>query len=350
MQTIIYDDIIEDEFIPRTLTNSDNKYINSILQFMGGIDDFIDYFINNTKKYVDYIENNKKPLLSFVTSRLYYNLFKKEETIAYNTNNFLITLKQFDKCIAKEETNPNYILKFIIEQLHNEVKDKINEENSTIIVHDKSNMMQVIDKEIDSFKKKNNSIISDTLNICLIKTYNCNKCNKRFYETKNYSTFQLNINEIARLKKNNSKKKDTKSISLLDCLGINKNNINLFCENCNSYELFNTSQKFYELGKKIIFLLDKNESNIPFKIEQTIDLKDYAFNPQKNFKYDLRGIISYDNNKKIFVAFIKSHINKKWYLYMDEIVEEKNDINEVLNDNNNKYVHYSLMYAQAVGA
>ena len=64
MQTIIYDDIIEDEFIPRTLTNSDNKYINSILQFMGGIDDFIDYFINNTKKYVDYIENNKKPLLS----------------------------------------------------------------------------------------------------------------------------------------------------------------------------------------------------------------------------------------------------------------------------------------------
>ena len=102
--------------------------------------------------------------------------------------------------------------------------------------------------------------------------------------------------------------------------------------------------------KKIIFLLDKNESNIPFKIEQTIDLKEYAFNPQKNFKYDLRGIISYDNNKKIFVAFIKSHINKKWYLYMDEIVEEKNDINEVLNDNNNKYVHYSLMYAQAVGA
>ena len=67
----------------------------------------------------------------------------------------------------------------------------------------------------------------------LIKTYNCNKCNKRFYETKNYSTFQLNINEIARLKKNNSKQNDTKSISLLDCLGINKNNINLFCENCN---------------------------------------------------------------------------------------------------------------------
>ena len=67
-------------------------------------------------------------------------------------------MKQFDKCIAKEETNPNYILKFIIEQLHNEVKDKINEENSTIIVYDKSNMMQVIDKEIDSFKKKNNTV------------------------------------------------------------------------------------------------------------------------------------------------------------------------------------------------
>ena len=345
MQTIIYDDIIEDEFIPRALTNSDNKYINSILQFIGGIDDFIDYFIKNTKKYADYIENNKKPLLSFVTSRLYYHLFKKEETTAYDTNNYLITLKQFDKCISKEEMNPNYILKFIIEQLHNEVKDKINDKNSTIIDYDKSNMRQVIDKEIDSFKKKNNSIIADTLNICLIKTYNCNKCNKRFHETKNYLTFQLNINEIAQLKKN-----DSKSISLLECLGINKNNINLFCENCNSYELFNTSQKFYELGKKIIFLLDKNESNIPFKIEQTIDLKEYAFNPQKNFKYDLRGITSYDNNKKIFVAFIKSHVNKKWYLYMDEIVEEKNDINDVLDNDNNKYVHYSLMYAKTVDA
>ena len=67
-------------FIPIGLTKLEKyAYINPILQLLGGIEEFEKYFCKNSKDYSTKIETNKLPLLSFVTSRLYVNLYHKEE-------------------------------------------------------------------------------------------------------------------------------------------------------------------------------------------------------------------------------------------------------------------------------
>ena len=334
------------EFIPRPLTKLSIDYINPVLYFLGGIDEFIDYFIENTMKYKKNVEQNGKSFLSFVTSRFYYHMFMDKKKTVYNSNNYLTVLKNMFKSIEKEKNmNPNEVLFFILNKLHDEILENKNEKLE-YPEYNRYDMNEVINTEVNIYNK-NKSIITETLNFWQIKTYNCNECNNRFYEAKNYLTFHLNIAELS--EKNHIKEKN--NITLQDCLKeeFNKNNIKFLCEKCSSYQSFNISYKFYEIGKKIIFILDRdNSDNISFIVEEKFDFKNYLNKAKNNTPYELCGIISKENHRdKLFVAFIKSHINKKWYLYMDEKVEEKKDINEVLNNNNNgKYIPYTLMYSQ----
>ena len=342
--------IININFIPRTLTKLNVNYLNSVLQFLGGIHEFIDYFIKNTNNYKNNVLNNNKSFLSFVTSRLYYRLFIDKERTPYNSNNYLTTLLELNKCINIEKMmNPNGILTFILNQLHDEVNES-KKEKIKINEYNHFKIEQVIINEINMFNKENNSIITQILNYCQIKTYNCNYCHNSFYETQNFFTFRLNPNDI----ENYCNPNEIKNITIMDCLKNEscKNNINYYCPKCNSYKLFDIYYKFYEIGKKIIFLIDRDTNNISskihFEVEEKIDLKEYIYKNRKKAKYELCGIISLDKNKENnFVSFIKCHLNQKWYLFIDDIYVEKKNINEILNDNNNgKYIPYTLMYSE----
>ena len=67
----------DNEFIPIGLTKlNDCIYINPILQLLGGISDFIKFFIKNKQIYKDKSQIFK---LSFVTSRLYANLYEEKK-------------------------------------------------------------------------------------------------------------------------------------------------------------------------------------------------------------------------------------------------------------------------------
>lgn len=341
---------IKNEIIEqKSLGKLDVNYLNPILRIISGIYEFKNYFIDNTLKFKDI----KKPLLSFVTSRLYYHFYIDKDIKEYNGKNFLILLKNINKSIGDNNNiNPNEILIYILNRLHEEIKQ---EPNDQFLIPQYNNyiLKDVINNETKLFKQKNNSIITETLNYCQIITYDCNKCNKRYFETKNNLTFQLNICDIL----NNNFPNILQNITLKDCLQneFHKNNIIHFCKNCNSNQSFDIYYKFYEIGKKIIFLLDRDDSdfskNIPYIVEEKIDFKDYKFDSRNNSIYELCGIISLEDNNnknnKIFVTFIKSNINKKWYLCMDAKIEEKKDIKEVLNINNyRKYIPYTLMYTK----
>ena len=87
---------------------------------------------------------------------------------------------------------------------------------------------------------------------------------------------------------------------------------------------------------------------VPFQIDEKIDLEDYMFNPNINDKYELTCVISSEIEEKRYVCFLKSYINNKWYLYVDESIEERNNIEDILNEHNNKfkYIPYILMYSK----
>jgi len=72
----------EEDFIPIGLTRLNGFiYINPILQLLVGIKEFKNFFIQNKDIYKENFTKYKKTKLSFVTSRLYFNIYEEEEII-----------------------------------------------------------------------------------------------------------------------------------------------------------------------------------------------------------------------------------------------------------------------------
>ena len=168
---------------------------------------------------------------------------------------------------------------------------------------------------------------------------------------KSFPTFNINISYTYN--------KKASPITIKDCLENEKTNngesIQFYCDICNSYMKSKmVNYQFYKTNNKIIFLLDRdacfnnsnNSVNIPFKIDDILDMKNYMIDSKQGFKYELIGIISSEIKEKRYVCFSKMYINQKWYLYIDELTEQKT-IEEIITEHNNgKYIPYTLMYSK----
>ena len=354
----------EEDFIPIGLTRLNGFiYINPILQLLVGIKEFKNFFIQNKDIYKENFTKYKKTKLSFVTSRLYFNIYEEEEiknTKLYNSSKFLTILKLLYKYIGN---NANFKIKdiflLILAQLDDE--NKINNRNEINIRYDNSSLEESINSGIEAVKNDNNSIISSTLNFILLRTIKCPKCNNNFFEIKSFTTYELNI--CSALQNIMSPKRKYNMIALKDCLDKEKINegkpFKFYCKICEEYKIAKEIyHQFYEIKDKIIFLLDRDSIldenklsvKIPFKLDEIIDMSEYLFinnNSINNPKYELTCVISGETKEKRYACFSKSFMNNKWYLYIDEYTEEKN-IKEILDDHNNKckFIPYILMYSK----
>ena len=108
---------------------------------------------------------------------------------------------------------------------------------------------------------------------------------------------------------------------------------NSFCQMCQTNAFMEISSKIYSSPNFLIFLIERENSaqnlfNIPFIIEHQINIDLFLENKQTPSKFELRGILSIsinENNK--YVCFGKSPVDKRWYLYNDEIVGEFDENN-----------------------
>ena len=86
-----------------------------------------------------------------------------------------------------------------------------------------------------------------------------------------------------------------------------------------------------------------NLMQIPFIVEQNIDINNYLEIKEAFHIFEIQGIVSISLNK--YVCFAKSPVDKQWYLYNDENVMKVN-INAILNAHNNNggYIPCILLY------
>ena len=334
------------------------------MQLLGGIEEFKIYYCYNSKKYEKIMDVEKKSILSYVTSRLYYNFYYEEEIKKkqlYSGMNFLTILNELTRFLhGAEKTNINDIFTFILYVLHDEdiqIIKKVKDEQIKKYKYNRLDLAEVVNNGINFMKKENNSIVTDTLNYSLKQIMECPTCNNKYNDLKSFPTFILDIGDVYSEIISSGKK----LFSLKDCLDFeinkNRNLLKFYCDSCHSYkESKSVNYKFNETNKKLIFLLKRdagfNKDNysmkVPFQIDEKIDLKDYMFNPNINDKYELTCVISSEIEEKRYVCFLKSYINNKWYLYVDESIEERNNIEDILNEHNNKfkYIPYILMYSK----
>ena len=308
------------------------SYLNSVLQLIGNIRSFASYFLNpeNGRIFQDKLEKNP---LAFVTHRLCYHLYtlsKKRGREIYTPDSYMCMLGNFN-WIYKDykERDPRMLLIYIFNKLHDELNkgkstDDISIENNMNIAHDRNTTINI---GLQNLIKYNNSIIFNYFNWCEIKETKCMNCSNELYDFLNFSTFELNIFDVARYKNK------IESMKLEDCLEfysipkIKKK----YCYSCKEYKESTTTTQIFSSPNIFIFLLnlenttnDEELDNINFIIEKQVDLSKFIENKSSPLKYELTGMVYLDKIRNKYCTLSCSPVDLNWYLYEDENVCIKN--------------------------
>ena len=188
-----------------------------------------------------------------------------------------------------------------------------------------------------------NSIISKALNWFEIKEAKCTACSKSFFSLNTFNTFELDI--LGTFKKIN------KPITILDCLQyyIMEKPQLLICKKCKNNCKFMRKTKIYCSPRIFVFSLDRKnlDSNllqIPFLLDERINIYNFLENKDLPSQYQLSGILSYCINYNKYISFCLSPIDNQWYIYDDENIQ-LTQINDVFSSHNsNKYIPCILVY------
>ena len=313
-----------------------NSYVNSILFLLLNIPSLTKFFLNKEL----HVAFDEKPLSSeFEQLFLYFysNLdqnFKK----SFDPKNFLNILKS-----NNVEQTPDKTIIYFFEILHKELNTL--KDNTNIILEPKINDIESVKKcGIQNFVFFNNSIISNQLNLFEIVEFQCFICNSKIYNFLTNNHFKLDI-------LGTYKKMKRRKITIKDCLqyqSIKKET--KFCHNCKMLNPMKKISNLFSTSNLLLFILDRGNSEnldyLPFDLEEKIDFSNVIENQNSPSKYELFGVISatlkIDDYK--YVCFCKSPIDKKWYYYDNEIIEET-QIDLLINLNDGKqYIPLILLY------
>ena len=312
--------------------------IKVLLQCLSNCEDLTTYIINNNdhQTYEDIF-----PITSEY-SKIIKNLFYNKNT--FNIKAVSIT-QNFKDLIIKNNISslePKTIYNFILEKIHEENKNPIenqnyqNQMNTGIRSKDFINFKnQKFIPEDTSYISKNFFGIEEIKKTCS----NCQNCVFN-YEIFKYIEFDIKevnnsfIEKINNLLKNKMNKSfnrimnnnKEKRIELMDCFDsyINyiKDQKTFICNKC-SYENKESYQK-HKIMKlpNVLCIIIKREEDFNFNVSypETLNIGKYIEYFVVNKIYNLIGVILYTKQK--YIAKFKSLIDKQWYLYdNDKIVK-----------------------------
>ena len=318
----------------------DTSYLNTVLYTLGNIRNIASYFLN--PKNQNYINKRIGDMpLSYVFERLllhFYPYPENDKKEIYEPSSFLKVLGTLNSTYNTfQKRNPNELIIFILETLHKDLNlNKANNNNNNLNLNFNTNdKKSVIKNEIINIQNSENSIIYNNFNWFEIKESKCTKCNNTKYELLTFKTFSLDIQ--------NSKKNENDYFTIYDCLKYYQatKKFNICCNQCkNNNQLITTN--IFSTPNIFIFLLDRgidldeknNLINIPFYLFDKIDLNNFIENRNTPQKYEIIGIISIDIKEKKYVNFCMSPIDKLWYFYKDENIEQA-DITNIIDKHNN---------------
>ena len=302
-----------------------SAFINPLIQSL-----FYTESLSNHFKKINLNKNNPKLKLAISFQELIIQLSDKN-TKNLSPKNFINTINDIESEKNVSVINANNsiydFLKFILNQLHQELKEDINNKNKIGL-----KFLNEINSNTDNEK----SIITDLFQIVGKNIYLC--CEKNLKDEKYklekmlYLSFYLGNDEL-----NNEK------LSVKNCLIKMRQKLfyanNEYCEICDKYCNILHKHKFSICPKILIIMLNyTNEPNfINSNLEEQLDITN--FTKCENDKsidkqiYNLYGVISkINNNFEIkYVALCKNYIDNNWYRFDNENIQIVEDINNVIN-------------------
>ena len=257
---------------------------------------------------------------------------------------------------------------FILEQIHRELKKRLNINNKPLDPLNQYDKANSFDHFFNEFKS-DVSIISDvfygiheTTNVCLNCKANYNSRNQNNPICYNYGIFNCLIfplEEVKNMKlKNNMNQGNNQEsmnsnnvVNIYDCFdyyqksdlftGDNKN----YCNICKQlYDSIYTC-KIYSSPNYFILILNRGKGNIynvKLDFPEVINITNYVLQKETpNIIYELYGVVTHigqSGPNAHFVASCKSPINGKWYRYNDAIVNNITDVKKEVMEFGTPYI------------
>ena len=315
----------------------ETEYLNAILYLIGNIKVLCEYFYIPNKDN-NFVKNIQKAPLPFIIHRLFYHLYPEDgKNKPYKPEAIKRYLSELN-CVYKSQKkrNPNELFSFILDTLHNELKEQPKGEMKN--PNNIFNKNDVIQTGFNNFKNCELSIISNNFNWFEIKETRCNQCNSCMYSFHTYHMLELDIlNTSIWIKNNNNNYNKNYSITIYNCLSyyeLRKNNLKAYCKSCNKNTNVNCGSKIFSNPNIFVFSLnrglingnfDDNLTDISFQLNELIDLGNFVEqNSQIRGQYELKGIVSISRRLKNYVTFCKSPVDNNWYFYDSENVSPTN--------------------------
>ena len=350
--------------------NNSILYKEAILRCLSQTEKLTQYFRNDD--YKDKIMNNNIALNNkneYQLSPAYYDFINKIEK---NSNKIDISetliniIGKIDSSYSKSKArNSKMFLIFILNQLHNELKQPINinnfndKNNRNLDLYNKNNALNY---SLEEFKK-GCSIITDIFYGFRENTLECLNCNgnsdsnSHYFSNSNnynfnsknisynYGTFNCLLFSLDKIKKFYK----TNSISLYDCFkyseekfifnGTNK----YFCKRCNGSHECQYTSKIYSSPLVFIMIFDRKKDNlfdVKLNYNEEIDVTQNILNKDDIVLYQLYSMITFtvsDNDIKYF-AICKNLNDGKWYRYYEDKVDFISDIKKDIDKNEIPYI------------
>ena len=327
----------------------DSSYLNAVLQSLGHVRHFASYFLNPKNQELIGSKFYSMPL-AFITQRLFTHLYPYPESNTieiYSPKCYLDILSFLKSPFGKKRGNPNDLLIFILNTLHNELNSNKSKINKNKMPCDYFSVDSVIQNGIIDFTNYNKSKISDVVSWFQMNESNCTNCWKSIYCLNPFNTYDLDIKNTYEYYLKNGKN----NINLYDCLfyGAIPKPGNFYCYNCKSRTKSFKQSRIYSPPNVFIFLLDRginfneNYTHIPFIVEEKIDLSDFVIKQNTPKHYRLTGIVSFNLKEQKYVSYCQSPIDNNWYLYNDEKVNLV-FCEDILNNKNDNDIPCILYY------
>ena len=328
----------------------DSSYLNAVLQSLAHVRYFASYFLNPKNQELIISKAVSMPL-AFVTQRLFTHLYPYPESNTieiYSPDSYLQILSFLKSPYGIQRSNPNDLLIFILNTLHNELNSK--KDNGQIIRMPYNyyfSANNVIQNGIINFTNNNKSKISDVVTWFQLSESKCRNCGISTFGFNSFHTYDLDIKYTYEYYSKTGKN----YIDIYDCLsyGSMLKQSKSYCYNCKSRAINYKQSRIYSPSNVFIFLLDRgidfnqNYFNIPFKVEEKINLSNFVIKKNIPIQYGLTGIVSFNLKEQKYVSYCQSPIDSNWYLYNDEKVNLVS-YEDILNNKNGNDIPCILYY------
>ena len=334
-----------------------NGYLNTSLHCLTNIKKLSEKLLNN----YSYLNQNTQQLTFAYTNLLYeLNNSNSQYINPSNLNSIIGELKPLFQ--GNHNSDPKDLLYFIIERLHQELKQKmdINLQLQELTLENKDIALQNFLNDL----KYNKSYLFDTFYGILETKLKCDKCNTIKYSYKTFNKTEFNLKNVKQDKINNIGLENYNGIDLFDCFESDRKeeiligDKKIYCNICQSWNTGTFQKNIFNSPPVLIIVLNRGKNNQDFNeyftFPEVIDFRknNFVINAKSYKKYFLCSIITClrENSSNVhYVCYCRNNLNEKFVYYDDINVSKNIEIDDAMNfkffgNYNDKRTPYILFY------